>query len=76
MEVFEHAKSGAGLRLVNGGRKPFGPKELLTIGYCSVFAAAEVDCHVVYTICMNNYKIFMSGLRRNARRIEMTELYS
>ena len=75
MEVFEHAKSGAGLRLVNGGRKPFGPKKLLTIGDRPVFAAAEIDCHVVYTVCMNNYEIFMSGLRRNTWRIEMAELY-
>ena len=76
MKVFEYAKSGTGLRLVDSGRKPFGPKKLLTIGNRPVFAPAEIDRHEVYTVRMNDYEIFVSGLRNNAWGIDMAELYS
>jgi hypothetical protein len=76
VEVFKYAKSSASLRLVNRGRKPFGSKELLTIGNRPVFAPAEIDRHVVHSICMNYYEIFVARLRSDARRIKMAELYS
>ena len=67
MELFEYTKGSASLRLVNGGRKPFSSKELLMVGNRPVFAPAEIDRHIVYSICMNHYKIFVARLRRNAR---------
>jgi len=76
MKLFEYAKGGASLRLVDSGREPFSLKELLAIRGCSVFTPTEIDGHIVYTICMDDDEILVSGLRSNAWGVNVAELYS